>query len=91
MKDGGEQSPPFSFLAVGTDAEEFQPVRHGAKAVLPRDAPLYFRRKTFPDLHHLRALRADQMVVMAFVSFVNEFKPRGTVAEIKTLYHSQFF
>ena len=78
-------------LAVRADAEKFEFVRHGLEAVCRRDAFLDFAGETFLNFNDLRAFGADQMMMMAVVAGANQFKPGGTVAEIKPLHHPHFF
>jgi hypothetical protein len=65
-------------------------VGHGFEAVSGGDSFLNFLRKTFLDLHDFRALRADQVMMVAVVVFANKFEPRGPVAKIKPLHHAHF-
>ena len=78
-------------LALRADAEKFELVRHGLESVCRRDALLDFTGKTFADLNDLRTTRAHQMMVVAVVTFADEFKPRHAVAEIKPLHDPHFF
>lgn len=77
-------------LAARADAEEFQLVRHGFEAVCRGDAPFNFLRETFLDFHDVRALRANEVMMVAVVAFSDEFEARGAVAEIKPFHHAHF-
>jgi hypothetical protein len=80
-----------SLLALRAKTEEFKFVGHAFETVRGGNAFLNLARKTFLDFDHLRTARANQMMVMAVVTFANQFKPRRAVAEIKPLHHSQLF
>jgi hypothetical protein len=65
-------------------------VGDGFEAVSGGDSFLNYVREAFVNLDDFRALRADQMVVMAVVVFADEFEPRGAIAKIKPLHDADF-
>jgi hypothetical protein len=77
-------------LAIRADSEKFQLVGHGFEAICSGDARFDFARKTFVNLNHFRAARADQMMVMPVIAFANELESRRAVAKIEPLHHAHF-
>ncbi len=61
------------------------------EAVFPGDLAFDFFREAIVNLDDLRALCANQMMVMAIIALADQFKPRRAVAEIKPLHHPHFF
>ena len=85
MRPVGEEKSP---LALRTDPEKFQLVRDGLEAVLFRYFPLDLRRKTFLQFNGLRAFRANEMMVMAIVPLLHQFKPRRAIVKVKPFDHT---
>ena len=82
-----EKSP----LALRTDAEKFQLVGDGLETVLSGNLLLDFRRKTFLKLHHLGALRADEMMMVSVAPLLHQFKPRRAIMKMKPFHDAGFF
>jgi hypothetical protein len=78
-------------LAFWTNSKKFQFVRYGFETVFGGDELLNFFRETFFNLDDVRTFCADQMMVMAVVTFTDQFKPRRAIAEIKSFHHAHFF
>jgi hypothetical protein len=78
-------------LAFRADAEKFKFVRDPFEAIRTGNARFNLGRETFLNFNHLRAARANQMMVMAVVAFTHQFKPRRAIAEIKPLHHPHPF
>ena len=80
-------SPPAS----GADPEKLQLVCHFAKVVGGGNPRFNFPRETFFDFNHLRAPRANQVMMMSVVALADEFKPGRAVPEIEPFDHLHFF
>src|SRR6266516_3212930 len=78
----------WRLLAAGTNAKELQPMRHPLETVGLSDSLLQFRRETFLDFHHRRALQADQVVMMSVVPLLEQLKARPTISEVESLDHA---
>jgi hypothetical protein len=61
-------------------------VCHAGEAVLARDFFLESGWETFIDFHHTAALAADEMVMVAIITFADQLKSRSSVAKIKTFH-----
>lgn len=55
------------------------------------DRLLQFTLKAFIDLHHIRTPRADEVMVMTVIPFMNEFKAGRAISEIETLHQAHLF
>ena len=69
LKKATRQAWLFRLLASRTNPEELQFVRDGFEIILPRNTLLDFSHAAFLDLDNFRATRADQMMMVAVVSF----------------------
>ena len=78
-------------LTIRTQSEEFQLVRYAGEPVFPGDALLEVSGKAFADFHHDAAFAADEVMMMAIVVLLEQFKARGAVAKIEALHHRHFF
>ena len=82
-------APPFSlFLAFRAQPEELELVCDSAKPMATPDLLLQFVNQAFLKLHHPGAALANQVMVMAIVSFRQELKTSHAVAEFVTLNHA---
>ena len=76
------------FLLAGwANPEELQAMRHRLELALARDALFQFPNDTIANLHHARATRADQMMLMPVVLLINQGKACHAVSEMKSLHH----
>ena len=80
-----------STLAITAKAKELKLVANAGVPVFLPNAVLQILRKTFFDLDHLRASRANQVVVMSVIIFAHEFVAGDPISEIKPLHQSDAF
>jgi len=79
-------------LALGAKAKKLEPVRYLEEAMLSGDAALKFGRNTVVDLDDLRALAADQVVVMVAAGLVlGDLESGAPVAKVDALHQAQLF
>lgn len=78
-------------LAGWADPEKFQLVRHCFEAALGSYFYLQIRRKTFVHFNYSRAARANQVMVMPIIPFLEQLKSRHAVAQVKSFYHPHIF
>lgn len=77
-------------LAGGANPEELQPMRYRFKAVARGNPGLQFQDGALFDFDDLGTARANQVVVVAIISFAQQFVSGGTVPEVEPLHQVQF-
>jgi hypothetical protein len=78
-------------LTGGTDTEEFESMCHGFVAVAPGNSRLLILRKTLLNFHYLGATRANQVMMMTIVAFLEQFMAGNAIAKVKSLHDADFF
>ena len=77
-------------MAARAHTEKLQFVRDRFKAVTPGD-PIFERsEQAFFDFTHIRAPGADEMMVMAVVTFRDQLKARYAISKIESLHDIHF-
>jgi hypothetical protein len=81
-----------SFLALGAEPEELEPMRHLAESMLSGDAVFEIGRDAVVDLDDLGTAAADEMMVMMPAGLVlGDFESGAAIAEIDALHQAELF
>ena len=84
-------SVAFLLLAIRANSEELEFVDYGFEAAVQGNAIVEVGHGTVFDLNHARTAQTNEMMVMAVITFREQFEPRDTVAKIKPLDHGHAF
>jgi hypothetical protein len=66
-------------------------VCHAGEPVLTCDFFLESGGETFVDFHHAAALAANEVMMVAIITFANQFKSCSAVAEVESFHHPHRF
>lgn len=77
--------------AERADSEKLQLVRHSRETIGGGNPQIDFPQGALFNFNHLRALCANQVVVMPVIPLANQFKPRRPVAKIESFDHPHLF
>jgi len=77
-------------LASGANSKKLELVGDGSESTLRGNPRFELSGLTFLNFHHLRTIRANQMVVMPVIAGTKQLETRHTISKIKPFHHSQF-